>query len=71
MRYPVHVVLLGLWLAGIVGTSIYDDLIYPIDDGMISIGIVFLFVLTLLDLVRRARRDEVRRKARPGPPGGA
>lgn len=64
MRYPVHTALLVLWGAGILLTSIYDDVIYPVDDGMISIGIVFLFVLTLLSLISRVRRDEARARGR-------
>jgi uncharacterized membrane protein len=64
VKYPVHTALLLLWGAGILLTSIYDDVIYPVDDGMISIGIVLLFVATLLSLISRVRKDEVRAKAR-------
>jgi len=53
-----------LWLAGIVVTSIYDDVIYPVDDGLISIGLVLLFVITLGTLIARVRRDEARRDRR-------
>jgi len=64
VKYPVHTALLVLWGAGILLASIYDDVLYPVDDGMTSIGIVFLFVLTLASLLARVRRDEARAKAR-------
>jgi hypothetical protein len=64
VKYPLHTALLLLWGAGILLTSIYDDVIYPVDDGMISIGIVLLFVATLLSLISRVRKDEARAKAR-------
>lgn len=64
MKHPFHVALMLLWLAGIVVTSIYDDVIYPVDDGLISIGLVLLFVITLGTLIARVRRDEARRDRR-------
>jgi hypothetical protein len=33
------------------------------DDGIISIGMVFLFAITLTTLIVRVNRDEQRRKA--------
>ncbi|MBI5137903.1 MAG: hypothetical protein HZA24_11300 [Nitrospirae bacterium] len=63
MRYPFHSALLMLWLAGIIVTAVYDDIIYPMDDGIVSIGMVFLFAITLGTLIARANRDERRRKA--------
>lgn len=69
MKYPLHSALLILWLAGIIVTAVYDDIIYPMDDGIISIGMVVLFVVTLGTLVARAQRDEQRRK-RTGREGG-
>lgn len=71
MKYPVHTILLLLWGAGILLTAMYDDVIYPMDDGMISIGIVFLFVLTLASLLSRVRRDEERAKGRAAAGKGA
>lgn len=62
MKYPIHTALLLLFFAGIIVTAIYDDVIYPMDDGIISIGMVVLFVITLGTLVSRAQRDEQRRK---------
>ena len=71
MKYPVHTALLALWGAGILLTSMYDDVLYPMDNGMTSIGIVVLFVLTLMSLLARVRRDEARAKAAKGAtPGG-
>lgn len=63
MKYPFHTALMLLWLGGLVFTSVYDDVIYPVDDGLISIGMVFLFAITLGTLIARARRDEARRQA--------
>jgi len=63
MKYPIHSAFLVLWLLGIIVTAIYDDIIYPMDDGIISIGMVLLFVITLGTLMGRANRDEQRRKA--------
>ncbi len=63
MKYPVHSAVLVLELIGIILTAVYDDIIYPMDDGIISIGMVFLFVLTLGLLMRRANRDEQLAKA--------
>ena len=63
MKYPIHSALLLVWLAGIIITAIYDDIIYPMDDGIISIGMVFLFAITLTTLMVRVNRDEQRRKA--------
>jgi len=63
MKYPFHSALLVVWLLGIGVTAVYDDIIYPMDDGVISIGMVFLFVITLGTLMGRANRDEQRRKA--------
>jgi len=73
IRYPLHSALLLLWFAGMIVTAIYDDVIYPMDDGLVSIGMVLLFVATLTSLVVRARRDEQRRKnaarlPQPAPP---
>ncbi|MDH5527244.1 MAG: hypothetical protein OEY97_08065 [Nitrospirota bacterium] len=62
MKYPIHTALLLLFFAGIIVTAIYDDVIYPMDDGIISIGMVVLFVITLGTLVSRAQKDEQRRK---------
>jgi len=62
VKYPIHTALLLLFFAGIIVTAIYDDVIYPMDDGIISIGMVVLFVITLGTLVSRAQRDEQRRK---------
>ena len=62
MRYPFHSALLLLFLGGIIFTAVYDDVIYPMDDGIISIGMVFLFAITLGTLISRASRDERRRK---------
>lgn len=62
MKYPFHTALLLFFFAGIVVTAVYDDVIYPIDDGIVSIGMVLLFVVTLGTLISRANRDELRRK---------
>ena len=62
MKYPFHTAWLLIFLAGIIVTSIYDDVIYPMDDGLISIGMVLLFVVTLGTLISRANQDEKRRK---------
>jgi len=62
VKYPIHTALLLLFFAGIIVTAIYDDVIYPMDDGIISIGMVVLFVITLGTLVSRAQKDEQRRK---------
>jgi hypothetical protein len=70
VRYPVHTALLVLWGAGILLTSIYDDVLYPVDDGLTSIAMVVLLVITLASLLTRVRRDEVRRKGH-GRSGGA
>ena len=62
MKYPFHTAWLLIFLAGIIVTSIYDDVIYPMDDGLISIGMVLLFVVTRGTLTTRANRYEKRRK---------
>jgi hypothetical protein len=64
VKYPLHSALLLVWLAGIVFTAVYDDVIYPVDNGLISIGLVLLFAVTLLTLIARVRRDEARRRGR-------
>ncbi len=64
MKYPFHTAWLLIFFAGIIVTAIYDDVIYPMDDGLISIGMVLLFVVTLGTLISRANRDELRRKAK-------
>jgi len=56
VRYPFHTALVGLAMAGILVTSIYDDVIYPVDSGLISIGFVFVFAVALGTLIARARR---------------
>lgn len=56
MRYPFHTALVVLALAGILLTAFYDDLIYPVDSGLISIGFVLLFALALGTLIARAKR---------------
>ena len=56
MKYPLHSALLVVWLIGIIVTAVYDDIIYPMDDGIISIGMVFLFAITLATLMARANR---------------
>jgi len=58
VRYPFHTALVVLALAGILLTSFYDDLIYPVDSGLISIGFVLLFALALGTLIARAKRAE-------------
>ncbi|MFQ5508707.1 MAG: hypothetical protein ACE5FN_05125 [Leptospirillia bacterium] len=62
MKYPLHSALLLLFLAGMVVTAIYDDVIYPMDDGIISISLVFLFVIALGTLISRAQKDEKKRR---------
>ncbi len=63
MKYPIHSAILVLELIGIILTAVYDDIIYPMDDGIISIGMVVVFVITLALLMRRANRDEQLAKA--------
>jgi len=67
VRYPVHTALVVLAMAGILFTSIYDDLIYPVDSGLISIGFVFVFAIALGTLIARARRGQGAGKGAPGP----
>ncbi len=63
MKYPLHSLMLVLVLIGVILTAVYDDIIYPMDDGVVSIGMVVVFALTLGSLIWRANRDEMRRKA--------
>jgi hypothetical protein len=64
VRYPVHTALVVLAMAGILVTAFYDDLIYPVDSGLISIGFVLLFAVALGTLIARARRAETQDPAR-------
>lgn len=75
MRYPFHTLCVVLALAAIIATAVFDDLIYPVDDGMISIGLVFVFAALLGTLIARSKRAGDRagptvvrgRDARPHP----
>lgn len=68
MSYPVHTALVLLAMAGILVTSIYDDVIYPVDSGLISIGFVLVFAVALGTLIARAKRAEDARRAAAGGP---
>lgn len=63
MKYPFHTALLLFFFAGIIVTAVYDDVIYPMDDGVISIGMVLLFALTLGTLITRVNRAEQKKRA--------
>ena len=63
MRYPFHTLCTLLALAAMITTAVFDDLIYPMDDGMISIGLVFVFAALLGTLIARAKRDGDRANA--------
>jgi hypothetical protein len=67
LRYPFHTLCTLLALAAMIATAVFDDLIYPLDDGLISIGLVFVFTALLGTLIARAKRDGDR--AGPVAPG--
>jgi hypothetical protein len=71
VRYPVHTAVVGLAFAGILLSCVYDDLIYPVDNGLVSIGFVLVFALALGTLIARAKKAEdaakAARKAAAGP----
>jgi hypothetical protein len=70
VKYPFHTALVVLAMAGILLTSFYDDLIYPVDSGLISIGFVLLFAVALGTLIARAKRAERAAPGGPEPPPG-
>lgn len=57
MRYPFHTLCVVLALGAMIATAVFDDLIYPVDDGLISIGLVFVFAALVGTLIARAKRD--------------